>query len=166
MPTTVRPWQPQDRAAIVALNAELQEHERMRRPSRLPGPAMTEAYMAELEAHLARKGADGALLVAEDEGGQVLGFATCFVEEDELEQEPRLARIEDLVVAAPARRRGIARALVAEACRFARGRDAGRIVLSVLTSNVEAAAAYRRLGFRPFLVTLERSLAGDGQREP
>ena len=33
---TVRRWRPQDRDAVLALNAELQEHERTRRPSRRP----------------------------------------------------------------------------------------------------------------------------------
>ena len=155
---TVRPWRPQDRDAVLALNAELQEHERARRPSRRLGLAMTEAYIAALEAELARKAEDGALFVAEARGGGVLGFVTCFVVEDELEQDPRHLRIEDLVVAVAARRRGIGRALVAAACGFARQRAVRRIVLSVLTVNAEAEATYAALGFPPALVTLERWL--------
>ncbi|MFL5336776.1 MAG: GNAT family N-acetyltransferase [Geminicoccaceae bacterium] len=158
MLNTVRAWRAQDRDAVLALNTELQEHERALRPSLRPGPAMTEAYVTALEARLARVGEDGALLVAEGPGGQVLGFATCFVDEDELEREPRLVRIEDVVVARAARRQGIARALLAEASRFAGRHGIRRVVLSVLALNAEAAAAYHAAGFRPVKLTLERWL--------
>jgi ribosomal protein S18 acetylase RimI-like enzyme len=155
---TVRPWRPQDRDAILALNAELQEHERARRPSRRLGAEMTEGYVRALEAELAREAEDAALFVAESTDGDVLGFATCFVVEDELERNPRQLRIEDVVVAEGARRQGIGRALVAAACRFAGERGVQRVVLSVLTVNEEAAAAYAALGFQPVLLTLERWL--------
>ena len=98
METVVRPWRAEDRCAVLALNAELQDHERALRPSLRPGAAITGAYVAALEARLARLGEDGALLVAEAADGAVLGLATCFVATDELEQEQRLVRIEDLVV--------------------------------------------------------------------
>ena len=166
MLTTVRPWQPQDRDAVLALNAELQEHERARRPSRRPGPEMTEEYVAALEAELARKGEDGALFVAESSDGSVLGFASCFVVEDELEQSPRQLRIEDVVVAETARRQGIGRALVAAACAFARQRGVRRVVLSVLTVNREAEATYAALGFQPVLLTLERWLPTSEPGDP
>jgi ribosomal protein S18 acetylase RimI-like enzyme len=158
MRNIVRPWRVEDRDAVLALNAELQEHERSLRPSLRPGPEMTEGYVATLEARLARMGEAGALLVAEGPGGRVLGFATCFVDGDELEREPRLVRIEDVVVARAARRQGIARALLVEASRFAGRHGIKRVVLSVLTLNTGAAAAYHAAGFRPVKLTLERWL--------
>jgi ribosomal protein S18 acetylase RimI-like enzyme len=144
---------------VLALNAELQEHERTRRPSRRPGPDMTEDYVVALEAQLAAKGDDGALFVAEAVDGTVIGFATCFIDEDELEQKPRQLRIEDVAVTGNARRHGVGRALVAAACDFARERGIRRVVLSVLTTNDEATATYAALGFQPVLLTLERWLA-------
>ena len=125
METVVRPWRAEDRCAVLALNAELQDHERALRPSLRPGAAITGAYVAALEARLARLGEDGALLVAEAADGAVLGLATCFVATDELEQEQRLVRIEDLVVTGTARRCGIGRALLAaaEAAALASGRS-------------------------------------------
>jgi RimJ/RimL family protein N-acetyltransferase len=47
---------------------------------------------------------------------------------------------------------------VVAACRFAGERGVQRVVLSVLTVNEEAAAAYAALGFQPVLLTLERWL--------
>ena len=158
METVVRPWRVEDRCAVLALSAELQDHERALRPSLRPGAAITDAYVVALEARLARLGEDGALLVAEAADGAVLGLATCFVATDELEQEQRLVRIEDLVVTGTARRCGIGRALLAEAGRFARRRGIRRLVLSVLESNHEAAAAYHAAGFRSVRRTLERWL--------
>ena len=153
--TTIRPWRPGDRPAVVALNAELQKHERALRPSRRPGAEMTEGYVAAVERDLAEAGPNGALLVAEAADGSVFGFVTCFVREDTLESVPAEVRIEDLVAARTARRRGVGRALVAAACRFARERKIARVAISALTVNAAAAAAYAALGFHPVLVKLE-----------
>ena len=156
MPFTVRLWRPADRPAMLALNAELQEHERGLRPSRLPGAAMTEAYVAELERRLAARDGDGALFVADGEEGQVVGFVACLVDKDVLEVEPAEVVIEDLVVAAGARRRGVGRALVEAALGFARERRVRRVVVSALVVNEDALATYRALGFRPLYTRLER----------
>ena len=152
----IRPWRPADRPAVLALNAELQDHERAVRPSRRLGAEMTEAYVAGLERRLASGEEDGALFVAEDEGAAVIAFAACFVGEDALESEPAEVVIEDLVVAAGARGRGIGRALVGAARDFARERGVRRIVISALVANADAIAAYRALGFRPLYTRLER----------
>ena len=155
---SVRPWRPSDRPAVLALNAELQEYERQIRPTRRLGPEMTEPYVTETERRLAAKGDDAVLLVAEDDAGAVIGFATCYLLESDLEQEPREAVIEDVAVAAPARGRGVGRALIEAACRFARERGAVRMELSVLTGNEVAAAAYTAMGFVPARQTLELQL--------
>ena len=154
----VRPWLPRDRAALVALNAELQEHERALRPSRRPGPEMSEAYIAELERQVAAKGDDAALFVAEDRDGRVLGFVSCFVDVSVLEQDAREMRIEDVVVAAPARRQGIGRALIEAAFAFAGQRDVRRVEITVISENHDAAAMYLAMGFTPARTTLERRL--------
>ena len=166
MPTTIRPWRPSDRPAVVALTAELQEHERALRPSRRPGAEMKEEYVAAMERALAEAKEDGALHVAEAADGRVLGFIACFVREDTLESVPLEVRIEELVVTRAARGRGVGRSLVAAACRFARGRKVARVVMSVLTVNRQAAAAYAALGFRPVLATLEKDLAAEPERPP
>ena len=155
---TVRAWRPADRPAILALNAELQDHERQIRPSRRIGAEMTEPYLAEIERRLSAKGDDAALLVAEDQEGGVIGFVTCFVLESDLEQEPREALIEDVVVTARARGQGVGRALIEAACGFARVRGAVRMEIAVLTGNDVAAASYAAMGFVPARQTLELQL--------
>ena len=152
----VRPWRPADRLAVLALNAELQDHERALRPSRLPGAEMTEAYVAGLESRLVGGSDAGALYVAEDGEGSVIGLVACFVDKDALEVEPAEVVMEDLVVAAGLRRRGVGRALVEVALGFARERRVRRVVVSALVVNEDALATYRALGFRPLYTRLER----------
>jgi GNAT superfamily N-acetyltransferase len=154
-PPVVRAWVPErDRQAVLALGVELQEHERALRPSRRQGAAMVEEYLARIEAHLADPARDGALFVAE-EGGAVLGFLACSAEEDLLEEERGEVVIQELIVARRARRRGLGRALVDAARRFAAERGIRRLLVSSLAANGEARAAYLALGFRPSLVTFE-----------
>jgi len=57
-------------------------------------------------------------------------------------------RVMDLAVAPAARRRGVGRALVSRALRFAQDRGASRAVLEVRESNEAAQALYARFGFR------------------
>ena len=151
---TVRPWRTDDRPAVLALNVELQDYERALRPSRASGASMTETYVAVLEDRLRDPDEDGALFVAE-ERGRVVGFVTCFVDEDTLESAPDEVTIHDLVVTRAARRRGVGRALVEAVRAFARERGIGRLVVSALKANRETIDAYRALGFLPMTLTLE-----------
>ncbi len=154
--TIVRPWRPADRPAVLALNAELQEHERAPRASRRPGADRTDGYVAALESALADDGQDGALFVAEAaDGSGVVGFLACFVGEGELASDPRELTVHDLVVTARARRRGVGRRLLAAARAFAAERGIRRVVVSVLAANELAATAYRAMGLRPVALVLE-----------
>lgn len=156
---TIRPWTAADRDAVVALNAELQEHERAIRPSRRLGAEMSDGYVGRLERRLGEAGAGGALLVAELDG-RVVGFAACFVDKDELEIDPREMVLEDLVVTAAARRRGIARMLVSAVGSFAAERSIHRLTISAITGNEAALGTYRALGFTEAVVTLEMPVDG------
>ena len=94
--------------------------------------------------------------MAEDADGSVIGFTACFLDKDVLEADPVEVRIEDLAVAAGARRRGIGRALVEAALGFAHERQVRRVVIAALVVNDDALATYRALGFRPLYTRLER----------
>lgn len=70
----------------------------------------------------------------------------------------RIARIDNLVVAEPYRRQGIARALLAEVRVWAEERGLASIQLSVYSKNADALACYEDAGFNPLLVKLKLKL--------
>ncbi len=55
--------------------------------------------------------------------------------------------LEDLYVEPPARRKGVGRALMLEAERFARESDSERLTLSTAHDNSTAQALYRSVGY-------------------
>jgi ribosomal-protein-alanine N-acetyltransferase len=73
-------------------------------------------------------------------GGTVAGFVCAYVVEDEL-------MINDVAVAAPFRRRGIARAMLAHLLDGASRRGCTRATLEVRPSNVAARDLYLAFGF-------------------
>lgn len=70
----------------------------------------------------------------------------------------RRAHVEDLVVAGWARRLGCGRGLMEQGVRWARGRDASQIVLTVWAGNHDAEAFYRKLGYQPVNTVLGAEL--------
>lgn len=114
---------------------------------------MADGYVAALLERLGRD--DGTVIVGAIDG-EVVGMAAAFLECDRLEVEPREIKIEDLVVAAAYRRRGVARALVDAVAAFGRSRGVRRLVVSALAPNAAARATYRALGFHDALVSFER----------
>ena len=84
-------------------------------------------------------------LVARDDGG-ILGVATVH-ELTVLHAGGRLAQLTLLVVATPARRRGVGRRLVAAAEEWARARGCVRMVVASGLQRADAHAFYERLGF-------------------
>lgn len=93
---------------------------------------------------LVEDGITGALptihyLVAED-GGQVTAYAVASIVAD-------IAELQRIAVTPAARRRGIARALLAEVVDRARAGGADRLLLEVRETNVEALAFYAATGF-------------------
>ncbi|HSB19236.1 MAG TPA: ribosomal protein S18-alanine N-acetyltransferase [Anaeromyxobacteraceae bacterium] len=87
------------------------------------------------------------ILLAVDEGaaGEVLGFIVFWVVHDEV-------HVLNVAVAEEHRRRGVARALMAEAALRGRARGARLVTLEVRRSNAPALALYRALGYRDVAV--------------
>jgi GNAT superfamily N-acetyltransferase len=126
--------------------------------------ALYEALIQELPdpPHLAetwedvRETAEGAVrdelaLLAEEDGTPV-GLAVARID------TPRLAWVEGLYVVPEARRRGVARALLAETSRRVRARGVDHLGLEVGDGSREARLAYERFGLKPFATLLETSL--------
>jgi ribosomal-protein-alanine N-acetyltransferase len=82
----------------------------------------------------------GICIVAE-ESGCVQGYAVAWGTDE--------VHLANLAVAAECRRRGVAKELMAEVLRFARGVGAGSVYLEVRMSNSAARAFYAGLGFVP-----------------
>ena len=118
------------------------------------------AFASTLEAELAfgddvwrrRAGDDpaAATFVASD-GGDDIGLARIFAEPD----PPGRTHLVSMWVDAGHRRRGVARALIDRAIRWASERHAHEVVLWVADQNAAARRLYERTGFRP-----------TGQRQP
>jgi GNAT superfamily N-acetyltransferase len=88
---------------------------------------------------------EGVQLLARDEAGRAVGFATIYWSWSTL-QAGRLATMNDLFVAPEARGSGAAEALI-EACRAeARARDAVRLAWQTATTNERAQHVYERVG--------------------
>jgi GNAT superfamily N-acetyltransferase len=107
-----------------------------------PGiPVDIEHELGEIDDYL---GEQNVALVAENDDGEVVGFALAKMD------HPGIGHLSDLYVAPEARRQGAARELIREAATRLREReDATVLTLGVQMSNDDARAAYERLGFQP-----------------
>lgn len=90
---------------------------------------------------------DQVIVLVATQGGEVVGGLVAY-ELDKLEQARREVYIYDLAVAEPHRRRGIARALIAEVQRMARARGAWVIFVQADYGDDPALALYESLGER------------------
>ena len=101
-----------------------------------------EACQAIWERHLGDERA--AHLVAEDDEGAIVGFCSLHFR-DRLNYPSPDAWVPDLIVTESARRRGVARALLAEAERLARERGCWQLTLESGYQREEAHQLYRAL---------------------
>ena len=79
-------------------------------------------------------------LLAHDDAGEPLGFVLLRVAGDE-------AEVLTIATLPKARRRGVARILMEDACEVVRERGASRVFLEVADDNTAARGLYDRLGF-------------------
>lgn len=84
-------------------------------------------------------------LVAEEEAGRIVGFLSLHFRE-RLNRDSDEAWVPDLIVTEPARRRGAARALLAEAERLARERGCWGLTLESGHQRAEAHSLYETTG--------------------
>lgn len=100
-----------------------------------------------LREHLFGSARCAELLIAEADGERA-AYALFFTTYSTFLTQPGLF-LEDLYVIPAARRRGVARALLAELARLAVARDCGRLEWSVLDWNEAAIALYESAGAAP-----------------
>jgi GNAT superfamily N-acetyltransferase len=153
---TIREATPQDRERLRQLYQDF-----VREIPPPPGiPVDIEHELGELDDYL---GDQNVALVAEDDGGRVLGFALAKMD------HPGIGHLSDIYVAPEARRQGAARELIREAAmRLRDAEGASVLTLGVQVTNQDAHVAYERLGFQteslrlfaPIEQLLERSERG------
>ena len=154
----IRESGPADRAAIETCFSELQAFERSIYSNRADPAAVTVTYVDYLFAECAAH--DGAILVAESEGG-IVGFicVICKLPVDNIyELDHEYAYISDLVVRESWRGQSIGAQLMRHGEDFAASHGATRLRIGVLAANEGAHALYRKLGFREYGILLEKLL--------
>jgi ribosomal protein S18 acetylase RimI-like enzyme len=161
--TRIRPAVASDRPALERFMTALREHERTMSPGLLrPGPEIAAQHVARLLETVATHGGV-ALIAADTETRDPLGFAIAHVWTDSgtLFDEPaqRMGRLDELYVAEAARGRGLGRALV-EACE-AHFKACGltHMQLGVLAGNRSAQRVYEAAGYADWLHTMIRRIA-------
>lgn len=155
----IRDYEPgRDRDQLRACVVEHQEFERGLEP-RLPrGEEMADQYLAFMLERCARM--TGRVFVAEVDHA-VVGFAAVLAnvpQEEPDEDRAPYAYVSDLVVRSAYRRRGLGRALLEHAERFAHGAGVGLLRVGVLARNDGARRLYASLGFADYSVQLIKPL--------
>lgn len=97
------------------------------------------------------------VFVAEDAGGARLGFIHLDGRTDYFTGE-EVGHVSDVVVAPGAEGRGVGRALMAEAERWARGRGFRLLTLNAFARNVRARRLYEQLGYGEDVVKYVKEL--------
>lgn len=149
----VRQATPEDLPALVAL---FQELERMQRDWRVftPRPGFYDEVGTKYRE--AMETPDAVVLVSEHEG-EVVGMAYGEIHTPSRFSDERALEISGVVVRAGYRGRGVGRALLQEAGRFATERGVGWIELKTFAPNEGALSFWEGLGFTPRVVQLTSS---------
>jgi GNAT superfamily N-acetyltransferase len=106
-----------------------------------------EALLAMSRALIADPAREGLQLIARDEQGKAIGFATIFWSWS-TSHAARIGIMNDLFVAPSARGTGLAEALIAECVERARSRGAAVLTWQTAPDNDRAKAVYERVGGR------------------
>ena len=137
-----------DYAPLCALWEELDEHHRRVRPDLFRKPAGPRRELAWVRDLI--EAPDSAILVAELEPATLSGLAVVSFEQPEelpVRVSHPFVQIDNLVVAAAARRRGVGTALIRACVAWAADRGVDRVELKMLEFNQGARRFYEAVGF-------------------
>lgn len=141
----IRPARSDDLPALLELAGRLAE---FGMPPWRTGGEIVEAERLTLGRALQAASPDAPVFVAEDDAGPPLGLMHLETLVDYFTTRPH-AHVAILVVAASAEGRGVGRALLDLADRWARERGHPFVTLNVFAQNARARGVYERLGYAP-----------------
>jgi ribosomal protein S18 acetylase RimI-like enzyme len=156
---TIRPAKPDDRPQLRRAIIELQDYERLRHATRLPGEQIADAYLdwMQLQAE-----ATGIVLVAES-SGTFVGFVAGWVEETaniaETPDSNRFGYISDICVHPEFRGQRVAAKLLSSIERHLSRSGVRRLRINALAVNTSARASYEHAGFVPYEILYEKLIA-------
>lgn len=104
---------------------------------------------------------EGRIFIAEDDQGAAIGWAVCFVDENEIYVEPAVrvhGYISELYLVEGWRGQGIGRALIAKCEAHFRELGLKRMMIGVVAKNAPARRSYLSAGFRPYSEMLVKQL--------
>jgi GNAT superfamily N-acetyltransferase len=155
---TIRSYEPADEIGCRACVVELQDAERRLDPRLRTGEFIADDYLAQMHVHC--RNYAGEIFVAEH-GDEIVGLVMVLARVPfELLDEPPgdYALVAELVVRDGFRSRGIGRALLDCAERYARDAGAAELQIGVLSQNTAARVLYLHEGFAPYKETLSKPL--------
>lgn len=155
----IRDYEPaRDRDQLRACVIELHEFERGLEPRLPTAEEMVDQYLAFMLERCART--FGPVFIAEVDH-TVAGFVAVLASvppQEPDEDRASYAYVSDLLVRSAYRRRGLGRALLEQAERFARGAGASLLRVGVLARNEGARRLYAGMGFADYAVRLSKPL--------
>ena len=99
-------------------------------------------------------------MVAEEDG-RIVGFMLCLLEPNvPVYRERKIGVISDVYVKEERRRKGLAKKMFDFAAKWFEKNKVRTVRLKVAADNLEARAAWRMLGFEPFMIDQRLDLAG------
>lgn len=153
----IRPAEPADRPNLRHAIIELQEYERLRHPTRLPGEQVVDAYLDWMQHQV--EAASGVVLVA-GRAGKFLGFVAGWIEQTnnlaETADSNRFGYVSDICVLPASRGQRIAVQLLDGIEQHFRGTGVRHLRINSLAVNTSAQASYEHAGFRPYEILFEK----------
>ena len=131
----------------------LEEYLRLLRASEKDG---LPAYMRGLR-EACEEGVDG-MFIWETEG-RVVEWSWLKVHENEFFREGAYGEVNEIYVGPDWRRKGLGKTIMAHAQKWFRERGVNTVRVEVLASNEAARSFYKRLGFEPNYMTLQKTLS-------
>jgi ribosomal protein S18 acetylase RimI-like enzyme len=99
-------------------------------------------------------------LVVAEEDGEIVGFMLCMLEPNvPVYKEKKIGVISDVYVKEERRRRGLAKKMLDFAAKWFIKNRVRTVRLNVAADNLEARAAWRMIGFEPFMIDKRLDLA-------